>query len=315
MFLDNKETLEALYTKMWKTKDIEEYNIYKSLLYATFCSKRTKDVYEVNGVVPSTYREYLRAVNPKLAIYLDGVNRENMTDMMDNILVSINNFINSDKFKYLFLNIPSLSLENIRKYIYYLIEIFKSYTVDLKSMNIIYDIDDKRISNIKLLFKSYFTKYHYPNENTLDLSSMQSFRDEFELILKILLKQTTKFNSSFEIDNILRISLEASTNKYLFFKTCLTQLLDSVEISSKLSTSTKIRMWDTLDYIKYSNTNTDSKNCTEDYLKIKDSFEDILDNIINEDFNMTDAISMNEFMQHDDNKIKISDQLTFIRKE
>lgn len=161
LFLDNKDILQNIYDYKYNAKTIQEYNAYKKIEQATLITDYCTDMYRrSDGTLPATYLDYLSTANPKLYLFIKETDDENMVQQIDTILMALDKFMDTDKLEYLFLNIPSLSLDNIRKFIYYLIDIFKSYTVDLKAMNIIYHIDDKRLSNIKLILEEdHFIKY------------------------------------------------------------------------------------------------------------------------------------------------------------
>lgn len=185
LYLENRDIMENIYDYKYSAKTIDEYNVYKRIEQATLITQYSTDMYRrEDGTLPATYMEYLKEANPNLYLFIKETNDENMVDQIDNLLMALDTFLKTDKLQYLFLNVPSLSLDNIRKFIYYLIDIFKSYTVDLKAMNILYHVDDKRIHNIKMIlwednFKKYFrdyTKFH--------------FKDKFDWIFNIFNEYT-----------------------------------------------------------------------------------------------------------------------------
>ena len=164
LYLDNRDIMDNIYDYKFKAKTIQEYNAYKRIADASIITKYSTDMYRIDGVLPKTYLEYLSRKNPKLCEFVKETDPENMVQQIDILLVSLDTYLKTDKFKYLFLNVPSLSMDNIRKFIYYLVDVFKSYTVELKAINIIYHVDDKRIHNIKLIleeenFIKYFEQY------------------------------------------------------------------------------------------------------------------------------------------------------------
>lgn len=156
LYLDNKDVMDNIYKYKYNAKTIQEYNAYKRIEYASVITKYSTDMYRIDGELPKTYMEYLSRKNINLYEFIKETNPENMVQQIDILLVSLDNYLKTDKFKYLFLNVPSLSMDNIRKFIYYLVDIFKSYTVDLKALNIIYHVDDKRIHNIKMILQENF---------------------------------------------------------------------------------------------------------------------------------------------------------------
>lgn len=151
-YLNDIDCVEEIYNKLYASTTIEEYNEYKKILNATAFTKYTTDMYRLDdGTLPRTYLEYIQNTNPAFYAYIIQTNDENMVDQIDNVLVALDKFMNTKEFEHLFLNIPSLSVENIRRFLFYLIETFKSYTIDLYNMNIVYNVDDKRIHNVKLI--------------------------------------------------------------------------------------------------------------------------------------------------------------------
>ena len=152
LYLDNEQVMQNIYTYKYESKTIEEYNAWKRIEMASLYSEYTNEIYEIEkGKIAKTYLEYLKYSNPAMYNLVNDADPDNMIEEIDYLLLALTDYLSSEKYKYLFLNIPSLSMDSLRKFVYYLIDIFKSYTVDLKAMNIIYHIDDKRIHNIKLI--------------------------------------------------------------------------------------------------------------------------------------------------------------------
>lgn len=168
-FLDNEDVYYHILDAKYSAKTIHEYNAYKLLLDATATTKYSTSMYkDENGNLPKTYLEYLKEHNFNFYKYVEDTTDDNLLDQLDNVLVTLNNYLDSDRFEYIFLNNPTLSVDNIRQFITYLINLFKSYTVELKSMNVIYHLDEKRIHNIKLIlqekdFEKEFIDYTHMN--------------------------------------------------------------------------------------------------------------------------------------------------------
>lgn len=153
LYLDNNDVMQNIYNYKWEAKTIEEYNVYKRILEASIYKKYSTDMYRINGKLPKTYLEYIKIKNPKLYSFIIETDEENLIEQIDAILTSLENLLETDDLKYLFMNVPSLSLDSLRKFIYFLVGVFKSYTVELKALNIIYMVDDKRLHNIKMILQ------------------------------------------------------------------------------------------------------------------------------------------------------------------
>lgn len=156
-YFDNKDVHEEIISRRYDAKTIEEYNLYKRIYDSSMLTKYTTDMYrDSKGNLPKTYLEYLRKHNVDLYTVVNETDTENMIDTFDSILYALELYFGSDKFESLFLDIPTLSVDSLRKFVFYLVDIFKSYTVDLTSMNVAYHIDDKRLQNIKVVLEEVF---------------------------------------------------------------------------------------------------------------------------------------------------------------
>lgn len=207
LYLNNIDVVEQVYDYKWNAKTIEEYNAFKRIEDATIYTKYTTDMYRrADGTLPKTYMEYLRGANPNLYFFIKETDEENMVEQIDNLLVALDTFMKTDKFQFLFLNIPTLSLDNIRRFIYYLIDIFKSYTVDLKAMNIIYHINDKRLNNIKLVLQEgNFYKY-FEDYSELQISDLMDYLlGRFQLYSDLKIKILDNPQGKFTKEHLLRM--------------------------------------------------------------------------------------------------------------
>ena len=203
-YLNNMDVVQAIYDYKYNAKTIKEYNAYKRILQATAFTKYTTDMYrKKDGSLPKTYLDYLRVANPDLYAYVQETTDENMVDQIDNLLVSLDKYMATDKFKFLFLNIPSLSLDNIRRFIYYLVDVFKSYTVELKAMNIIYHVDDKRIHNIKLVLQEQDFEKYFRNYTRIELNDYFDYLlGKFDLYTDLKFKMLGDPKAKFTYDDI-----------------------------------------------------------------------------------------------------------------
>lgn len=168
-YFDNKNVHEEIISRRYNAKTIEEYNLYKRIYDSSMLTKYTTDMYrDAKGNLPPTYLEYLRKHNVDLYTIVNETDEENMIDTFDNILYALELYFGSDKFESLFLDIPTLSVDSLRKFVFYLVDIFKSYTVDLTAMNVAYHVDDKRLQNIKVVLEEIFQVKWEEGENALN---------------------------------------------------------------------------------------------------------------------------------------------------
>lgn len=193
MFNYNTNVFDFITEKRYNAKTIKEYNAYDRLYRALFTTRYTTDMYRdpTTGELPATYLDYLKNNNIELYDFVFRTTPEDFVDNMDSILYGLESYFNSDVFKNLFINIPSLSADNIRKFIFYLIDIFKSYTVDLTAMNIIYHIDSKTMHNIKIVHDVILRK-ELAEKDSIDIDYEI---EEFEKNMVIGTKLLTNFKN------------------------------------------------------------------------------------------------------------------------
>lgn len=246
LYLDNRDILENILDYKWNAKTIQEYNAYKRIEDETLYAKYSTDMYRIDGVLPKTYMDYLQAKNPKLHQLITETNDENLVQQIDLILVSLDEYLKTDKLKHLFLNIPSLSMDNIRQFIYYLIDVFKSYTVDLAGLNIIYHVDDKRLNNIKLvLSEDNFFKYFEDYTNIALEDFFDNVFSVFELYDEIKLRMFADLDAHLTLedwlilfqmfDSIDLIAEDIKTENILSdFRDLFTTMDESEDLKTKL---------------------------------------------------------------------------------
>lgn len=126
-----------------------------------------------------SYIMYLREESPEIYQYLQQTQSETRSDYIERmnefssaIIASIEDGIESDELKHKF-NLSYIDFSNISNYIKLLINIFKSYTIDLSAMDTIYTIDDKNKNRIKMV-ESYFTDEQYSLNSNFHINDMLS---------------------------------------------------------------------------------------------------------------------------------------------
>lgn len=161
MFFYNKKIYNHLVKVLETTSDIEEYKVYKKVFDSLMISEKVLEVYKkYDGTLATSYMDFL-SDNPIIHKYLSDI--FNMRDDIEKVrtidftityvLESLQNFIDSDKFKFLFMNIPSLTGVLFRKYIQRAIDFFKSYTVEISTISNVYIFEETGENTIRLIDK------------------------------------------------------------------------------------------------------------------------------------------------------------------
>lgn len=158
--------------------DTDNYYIYRKLQEIWDIEMRTKinnDLYGDN----ETFYDYIRLTNYDLYTYITlpdnmkGNERQEANFYKERIFSlteSISNYISDIKIRKYFLNNNFIGLSAyIEKYLYTVISIFKSYTIDLLSANIVFSFNDKAFNTIRLF-------------DDFNLSTTEEFADRVDLL-------------------------------------------------------------------------------------------------------------------------------------
>lgn len=166
LYFKNKDIYDQLMTIKTSTRDLHEYMAVQELLEYLTQSKLSSTVYtKTDGTVAATYFDYLENKNPVVYSYLETLVDTQIDTAIFKLLSSLEEFIHSDRFNYIFLKIPTVSTENVLKtYMLKLINTFKAFTINVYSMSVTYNIDDTN-NNIKILDKTSVAGQVYYHNN------------------------------------------------------------------------------------------------------------------------------------------------------
>ena len=143
--------------------------------------------YSINGQEPKTYTEYIRNSNVGLynvlincdAIQKETERQQEITRIINFIVEDIYVYLDKDEFKYVFNSIPTVSLDYIRKYIWNILNFFKSYKVDVIHANIIYKFDDRLHNKVRVLDKLLFY-YIFTKPDKVNMSDCAKFLNNIQ---------------------------------------------------------------------------------------------------------------------------------------
>ncbi|HAU88256.1 MAG TPA: hypothetical protein DCW90_23110 [Lachnospiraceae bacterium] len=171
LYGDVKGLYKFISNKLSTTSDINEYQAYKNLYRALYISKETNAMFKKgfteDSPIATTYLEYLHAMNPSMANYIENANEVQLYNAIDHVI---------SQLEYVVGNLDTLYLVNdgtsiLQDYLLKLIRFFKSYTTQLVGLGIIYVFDTKPdnmlrfIDNIGKIHKTIVAK-----ESTMSLS-------------------------------------------------------------------------------------------------------------------------------------------------
>lgn len=152
VFLNNEKLREELMTFIAETNNYQLYRKFNEIFESKMLTKFNTDVYEDYD----TFSEYLAYHNPEFLKWIT-INEEDNIDKVKRkefyqsrifeLCESIDNYISLDLFmNHTFTGV----IDYIRKILYLVITVFKSYTIDLLDSNTVLNIDDKSFNSIRL---------------------------------------------------------------------------------------------------------------------------------------------------------------------
>ena len=158
-----------------------------------------------------TYSMYLRECAPELYNYLNFKSGETNSDYEERlnkfsstIIATIENNIEASSIKEQ-IKLSYVDFSNISKYIKLIINVFKSYSIDLSSMDIIYNIDDKDNNRVKIIDDIYSNET-YGIDSNIHISSSLSSEDEIHI------KELMKIKDEIYIEYYARQSYDVDPN-------------------------------------------------------------------------------------------------------
>lgn len=143
-----KELWNFLIDKMSRAKTIEEFEAYEKLYKTLHYTDDLSTVFTMsNGKVAETYLEFLEDLNEDLALFVETSDDQDILIALEAIIYSLENEIENLEYLNILNEGNSIMTDALRT----LVMFFKSYTIDLKHMSIIYVMDNRYYNMIKLI--------------------------------------------------------------------------------------------------------------------------------------------------------------------
>jgi hypothetical protein len=193
------------------TNDINEYRAYKELYKVFTVRKDTTDLFTLSdGTIAATYMDYLRDKLPYIASTIDEIRKEDTGVYIEHVLGKLNELVPEIEY----LNTINGTNNNIVTAIVGLINFFKSYTVDLRNLNVIYMFDNKRMNKIFMIDDPRLLIELFPEESILGYNDILRPRVKFDRFDNLIIYSKPKlFNTiipkeKLELEHTLQLSVE-----------------------------------------------------------------------------------------------------------
>ena len=159
VFTTNKEIWKTVCDGMFHADNKRIYEAYKKVYDACYIQEYTTTFFKLqNGETATTYTEFLKERDyvlyeeiQNLSSYVEESSlRKAIADQLVDILYVLDDYMDSDEFKYVFARFPAISGDFVRTYMLKVVNFFKSYKVHLLDISTVYKAFDKRENSIKI---------------------------------------------------------------------------------------------------------------------------------------------------------------------
>lgn len=199
MYENIKNLEELIVIRMNETTDIHTYQLYDDLYKTLLTSKIHNELFVLpNGKVADTYLEYLEYKNPTVATYISKLKEENIGECMDYITVKIMDVLTSTQYLHYMNSLDSYMAEGILK----LLRFFKSYTIDIGDLDIIYLMDSRYYNMIRIIgqFEKTITEL-----KAVDSSINMDYNDIVNIVKNAMNNKDTMELVDFMINNYRQV--------------------------------------------------------------------------------------------------------------
>ena len=148
LFTKIKDLNSFLINKISTSTTIEEYRVYKDLFNTLMISEESSILFQKSDGTPAlTFKDYFSDHDPVIYDFIENADIDKLSGYIDYIIYNVNELITD--LKYIkFINDTNNPIVNA---IITLINFFKSYTINLADMNILYVMNSRVYNSITLI--------------------------------------------------------------------------------------------------------------------------------------------------------------------
>lgn len=176
------------------TEDIYEYRAYKELFKVFTVREEVGNAFTMSdGKVAETYMEYLYDKLPHIAELIEELHKDKLGVYIDHVLGKLNELIPDLEY------VSSINgtNNNLINALVAMINFFKSYTTDLRNLNIMYYLDDKFYNKIRMVDDPRLFIKLFPEIKAL------KYNDDLKLFVGIDRNDRVIILTQKEISNVL----------------------------------------------------------------------------------------------------------------
>ena len=153
IYTKNKNIYNHIVKCMNNANNYRIYKVYKYIYDALMVTELNNSIYTLDdGTIAPTYTAYLEYKNPILydsIMDIQDINdlslkQTKIGEMINNICDLIYYYLGTTDLRYIFSNLPTVSVDYIKQYMYKVVNFFKSYRIDLLDIGTIYKLSEER---------------------------------------------------------------------------------------------------------------------------------------------------------------------------
>ena len=207
------------------TTDIKEYKAYKELLRVFTIREETGEAFKLsNGEIAGTYMEYLYDKLPNIAEFISDLHKDKMGVYIEHVIGKLNELIPEIEY----LNTLNGTNNNIVTALVSLINFFKSYTVDLRNLNVMYMLNNKRLNKIYMIDDPRLFNSLFAEEKAVTYADNLSYIAKFDKYDNLIILNKEKI----EMSKTIVPSDEYNTHDMCTISS-ITEMFDNLEMNYK----------------------------------------------------------------------------------
>ena len=259
IYTTNKNVYDHVVYEMTHADNYKIYKIYEEIYNSLFIMDFNMDVFKKSdGTIATTYTEFIQdrdsILYKSLKEIKDTKNKDTKIDKINtiitNVTYSLQEFLDSDDLKYIFNLLPAVSAEAIKHYIYEVVNFFKSFKMEIQSINTIYKFDDRLENRIKMIDDVILT-HNYTWSTIMDIYDRLKMNVHMTYDEKIELKEKIYKEITYWVNKLFGETIfDDDSDRISDFKVN-TNYSDKVDITDMLGSRNKDSIKCVLERVEY----------------------------------------------------------------
>lgn len=164
MYVNVRDLEDFLANAMQETPNVETYFAYKKLYDTILYSKLNNSIYELSdSTEPDTFLEYLKDRNILLYEFVESVEEDNIADYIDYIATKFSTLFPDTEYMSYLAPVDMYLIDAILK----MLRAFKSYTLDIRDIDVVYRFNSRYHNMIKFMVDAKFMTKLYPIDTAI----------------------------------------------------------------------------------------------------------------------------------------------------